>query len=67
MITKITNSIVHNLDPQMILLNVASVASIVAESMTTDSNRWAVGFLIVTIGILNLAKAYSTIKKGGKE
>ena len=63
MITKVF----QHLDLQMVFLNVTSVGSIIAESMASDSNRWAIGFLIITVGILNLAKAYSTIVKGNEE
>ena len=63
MITKVF----QHLDLQMVFLNVTSVGSIVAESMASDSNRWAIGFLIITVGILNLAKAYSTIKKSSED
>lgn len=66
MISKVIGS-AQDLDWQMITLNVTSVSSVVIEAMHESSNRYAVGFLIVTVGILNLAKAYATIKKNNKE
>lgn len=60
-------SVVQGFDWQMAILNVTSVSSVVIEAMHESSNRYAVGFLIVTVGILNLAKAYATVKKNKKE
>tara|TARA_R110000796_G_scaffold221120_3_gene337147 strand:+ start:805 stop:1005 length:201 start_codon:yes stop_codon:yes gene_type:complete len=52
-----------NMDWQIVVLNSASVGSIVGAAMAKDSTGWAVGFLIVTVGVLNLAKAYATVKE----
>ncbi len=54
------------LDWQLIGLNATSVGSIIASYISENSTGWAVAFLIVTVGILNLAKAYSVVKNKKK-
>ena len=59
-----------NLDLQMVTLNAASGAALVAEAIKINSTHWSVGFLIVSIAILNISKGYATIiraKKGTNE
>ena len=56
-----------SIDWQLIALNTTSVGTIVGNAISDNINVWAVGFLIVTVGILNLAKAYSTIKQSKKK
>jgi dipeptide/tripeptide permease len=51
-----------NMDWQIIALNTASLGSVIAATIAENSTGWAVGFLIVTVGILNLAKSYATIR-----
>lgn len=53
---------IANIDYQMVSLNASSAGALISEVIRDNANSWAVGFLIVTIGVLNLAKAYSTIK-----
>ena len=60
------NKFIQGFDIQLLILNASSVGTIVAESMNESSNKWAIGFLIATVGILNLAKAYATIKNPKK-
>jgi hypothetical protein len=55
------------LDWQMLTLNAASGAALISESVLNNSASWAVGFLIVTVGVLNLAKAYATIKEAKRK
>jgi len=54
--------ILINMDWQIIALNTASLGSVIAATIAENSTGWAVGFLIVTVGVLNLAKAYATVK-----
>lgn len=56
-----------NLDFQMLGLNAASVGSLVANSIAESYSGWSVGFLIFTVGVLNLAKAYATIRDRKKK
>ena len=56
-----------NIDWSMITLNALSGAAIVEESIRDNTTGWTVGFLIVTIGILNLAKAYVTVRGDKKK
>lgn len=55
------------LDWQMLTLNAASGVALISESVLNNSASWAVGFLIVTVGVLNLAKAYATIKEAKRK
>ena len=55
-----------NIDLQMLGLNVASLGSIVAW-ITEHATGFAGGFVLVTVGVLNLAKAYSTIKEARRK
>lgn len=56
-----------NLDWQMVTLNLASVGTVMAATIEENSTGWAVGFLIVTVGVLNLAKAYATIRESKRK
>ncbi len=49
------------IDFQMIALNITSFGSIVAW-VTENATGFAGGFVLFSVGVLNLAKAYSTIK-----
>lgn len=51
------------MDWQIMALNSASVGSLVGAAISENSTGWAIGFLIVTVGVLNLAKAYATVKE----
>lgn len=55
-----------NIDFQMIALNAVSVGTLITNAIAESANKWAIAFLIFTVGVLNLAKAYSTIK-GNKQ
>lgn len=55
-----------NIDFQMIALNAVSVGTLITNAIAESANNWAIAFLIFTVGVLNLAKAYSTIK-GNKQ
>lgn len=55
------------IDWQMVALNAASGSALIAESVTENATSWTVGFLIVTVGVLNLAKAYSTVREAKKK
>jgi hypothetical protein len=50
----------------MIALNAVSVGTLITNAIAESANKWAIAFLIFTVGVLNLAKAYSTIK-GNKQ
>jgi hypothetical protein len=60
------NKIANGFDWQMAILNVSSLGSVVAWA-TEYASGFAGGFVLLTVGILNLAKAYSTIKKTNNE
>lgn len=49
-----------NIDFQMVGLNIASLGALIADVVSENATGWSVGFLIFTIGVLNLSKAYST-------
>ena len=51
----------------MVTLNAASGAALIADAINDNATGWSVGFLIVTIGVLNLAKAYQTVKTTKKK
>ena len=56
----------HSLDINLLALNAASVASLFAwasEHMTGIAG----GFVMFSVGILNLAKAYDVYKNGSKK
>lgn len=52
----------QHIDIQMVALNLTSFGSILAWA-TENATGLAGGFVLITIGILNLAKAYSVYKK----
>ncbi len=50
-----------HLDLQMLFLNVTSLGSVIAW-VTEYASGFAGGFVLFTVGVLNLAKAYATFK-----
>lgn len=55
------------MDWQIIALNSASLGSVIAATIAENSTGWAVGFVIVTVGILNLAKSYAIVREAKDE
>ena len=66
MITLVRKIKVMNLDIQMVTLNAASGAALVAEAVKMNSAHWSVGFLIISIAILNISKGIATIIRANK-
>jgi len=62
MLTKIIGKILPYIDLEMAILNITSFGSIAAW-VSEHGMDFVAGFVLVTVGILNLAKAYSFIKK----
>ena len=58
--------LLNNLDLQMLILNVTSLGSVVAW-VTEYASGFAGGFVLFTVGVLNLAKAYATFKNPKRE
>lgn len=54
--------IFEHLDLQMVFLNVTSLGSVIAWA-TEHASGIGGGFVLFTVGVLNLSKAYSTVKK----
>tara|TARA_R110002110_G_scaffold13212_4_gene63428 strand:+ start:78 stop:275 length:198 start_codon:yes stop_codon:yes gene_type:complete len=55
-----------NTDLQILALNITSLGSVIAW-VTENATGFGGGFVLFTVGILNLAKAYSTVKHGKRE
>lgn len=60
------SKLIGQVDLQMMLLNVTSLGSVLAW-VTEYASGFAGGFVLFTIGVLNLAKAYSTIREFKKD
>ena len=58
---------IMEMDWQIIALNSASLGSVIAATIAENSTGWAVGFVIVTVGILNLAKSYAIVREAKDE
>lgn len=56
--------IIQYIDFKIVAFNVVSFGSIIT---WFTENATAAGFVLITIGILNLAKVYSIIKNGDKD
>ena len=56
-----------NIDWSFISLNILSGGALAEEFLKEHTEGWAVGLLIVSIAILNFAKAYVNVRDGNKK